>query len=140
MIYNKNTNCTGVIEKITVTDDSFKLTVNRNPSIDGRIGCGAGYDVKLSNDKNSFSCKFNNSKAAGEAQPNPEDILECVISDAYAYICAKDFYDFCSEFGYEPDKKAEKIYNSCKRTADNLSKMFTEKEMEKIDNWLRKRC
>lgn len=53
--------------------------------------------------------------------------LECFLSDASCYDCARDFEDFCSELGYdriEDYKQARAAYNGCKRHSAAASRVF----------------
>lgn len=48
------------------------------------------------------------------ADPDAEGVLDCLISDATAYDNARDFEDFCAEFGYDTDsRRAERTYREC---------------------------
>jgi hypothetical protein len=53
--------------------------------------------------------------------PKLEDILDCVSSDSLSYENARNFEDFCNEFGYDINsRKAEKIYQACAEQAKEL--------------------
>ena len=57
------------------------------------------------------------------------EVLDCIISDAQAYDNARDFSDFCSEFGYDAEPlgaypRIMRIYNACKRTGDRLRRFL----------------
>lgn len=47
----------------------------------------------------------------------PVDLLgafRCMLSDAESYLSARDFADFCAEFGYNEDSRnAERIFRAC---------------------------
>lgn len=66
-----------------------------------------------------------------------EEIIESLLLDADAYNNARNFEDFCFEFGYNSDSiKALKVYNACKKQADKLSRLFTNAEVEQLRNEL----
>jgi hypothetical protein len=73
-------------------------------------------------------------------QPNPKDIIYCLLLDASSYDNANNIEDFANEFGYELyddygygyNKETEKVYKACKKTSDAMHRMFTEEEMESI--------
>jgi len=47
-----------------------------------------------------------------ETEPNTCDVLSCLASDVTGYEEAKDFEEWCDEYGYDTDsRKAEKAYN-----------------------------
>lgn len=62
------------------------------------------------------------------AAPTAYSILSCLTK----YDCGS-FKDFCSEFGYDTDsKKAEKTYNAVKDEYTNVCALFTDKEIEQL--------
>jgi len=57
--------------------------------------------------------------------PQCEDILDCLASDAQGVECARDFEDWASEYGYDTDsRKAEQTFKACQREADKLRKFL----------------
>jgi hypothetical protein len=60
--------------------------------------------------------------------PTAYSILSCLTK----YDCGS-FEDFCNEFGYDTDsKKAEKTYNAVKDEYMNVCALFTDKEIEQL--------
>ncbi len=60
--------------------------------------------------------------------PTSYDVLAC-LQKSPVY----DFADFCSEFGYEEDsRKAYKIYKAVKREWENVNILFTDEEIEQL--------
>jgi len=58
-------------------------------------------------------------------EPTPEDVLECLASDSASIENARDFDDWCSEFGYDTDsRKAERTYNVCQTQAGKLKRFL----------------
>lgn len=63
-----------------------------------------------------------------KAVPNEYDVLACL--EKYD---VGTFEDFCSEFGYEEDSRtAERIYIAVIKEYKDLTKIFTEKQMEEL--------
>ena len=81
--------------------------------------------VKVTNGKKSFSFDFWGSIMHPEISNDQENIfaLYCALSDG---LSAKEgFENFCHEFGYDSDsRKAEKIYNSCKKSLTKIERVF----------------
>lgn len=95
-------------------------------------------DRKRINEKNlsfSIKCKdrdfLNNGKSDVihyPKEPTFYDILACLQKYETG-----SFEDFCSEFGYDTDsKKAEKTYNAVKDEYQNLCALFTDAELEQL--------
>lgn len=56
---------------------------------------------------------------AGE--PETEDVINCLCSDAHSVVNATDFEDFADELGLDSDsRKDERTYNACVKQTDNL--------------------
>ena len=63
-----------------------------------------------------------------DAVPNEYDVLACL--EKYD---PGTFEDFCSEFGYDEDSKtAERIYIAVIKQYKDLTKIFTEEQMEEL--------
>ena len=61
--------------------------------------------------------------------PSVADLLGCLSSEASSYEQARDFADFCSEFGYDTDsRKAEREYHGCGETAKKLRALLVSSE------------
>lgn len=53
--------------------------------------------------------------------PTVESVLDCLASDASGYDNARDFDDWCGEFGFDTDsRKAEACYRTCAEQAKAL--------------------
>lgn len=58
--------------------------------------------------------------------PTPYNVLACLTKSDPG-----TFEDFCSEFGYDTDsKRAERTYNAVREEWYNVSRLFTDKEIE----------
>lgn len=57
--------------------------------------------------------------------PELADVLDCLGMDAASVENARDFADWCSEYGYDTDsRKAHRTYTICKRQAERLRKLL----------------
>lgn len=64
-----------------------------------------------------------------DREPTPEEVLECLLSDAWA--ADGTFEDFCANCGYDEDsRKAERIYYECKRIDKGLDQLLREDRQE----------
>lgn len=62
------------------------------------------------------------------AEPTPYDVFSCMTKNDVGSIL-----DFCADYGYNSDSiKAEKIYNACKEEYDNLCKLYSDEEMQML--------
>ena len=140
----KNTQDNEYLQKVFSRVPDLKMTVTRNSKIDGRMGCGLGYNVKLQVFNRSYNTVFNNSQVEGRKIPNPEGILYCTLSDARCYDDTRNFKDFCDEFGYDEweenrygdiieNKQALRAYNACQRTYEALHRLFTSEQIEQLE-------
>lgn len=128
-------NAEGKLKLVMDICPDLKITITRDSSIDGRMDLGDGYRFKLTRGDRSFSTRYNDSVRNSGKDPNVAGALECVISDMYAYRNTLNYRDFCQEFGYEEDAyRGIRAYNACKRTSEQLGKMFTDNELESIGN------
>lgn len=67
------------------------------------------------------------SKGVGHHGKEPDiyEVLDCLASDAAGIENARDFDDWCSEYGYDTDsRKAERIYHTCQRQAASLRRLL----------------
>lgn len=71
-------------------------------------------------------------------EPNVMSCLNCLLLDMACYESSAGLLDFCTEFGYDEDKKGLKAYNGCKKTAKALHRLFTDDELEEIQEELEK--
>jgi hypothetical protein len=62
---------------------------------------------------------------AHSKEPTVEDILSCCASDSATVENTRSFEDFADALGYDPDsRKAERIYEVCKRQAESLKRLL----------------
>ena len=141
---NKNAQDNKKLQQVFKVVPDLKIYVVRNSKIDGRMGCGLGYNVKLQVGNKQYSSKYNNSQANGYKTPDVEDILYCTIWDAYCYESTGNFEDFCDELCYDRytenrygycvvNRKAMRAFNACERTHIALHRLFTSEQIEQLD-------
>lgn len=62
----------------------------------------------------------------------------CIFLDATSYINAVDILDFRNEFGYKDSKETRRVYNACKKQANNLNGLgFSDDDIFEMCNALR---
>ena len=64
--------------------------------------------------------------------------LDCILLDIEAYENARDFNDFCAEFGYDADsRKAENIYKACGKELEKFNRVVDDDSVrDDIRNWI----
>ena len=73
--------------------------------------------------------------AADKPQEYKNTILDIIVSES---IQLEDFKDFCESFGYDEDsRKAYRIYKKCVRQSEKIHKLFSDSELEQLDEELR---
>lgn len=90
------------------------------------------YSCKLRREHKTYTFPFFDSVANyinGE-RPTKYDVLACL--DTYDYI--DGLQDFMNEFGYEYSKETEKIYRACMKQSEKLHGLFTNEELEKLND------
>lgn len=59
------------------------------------------------------------------AEPQADEVLDCLASDASGYENAQGFEGWCSDFGYSADsRKAEKTYHTVEKQAKKLKALL----------------
>ena len=92
------------------------------------------YEVELNYNGETYTTHYTDSVMAyrnGEGI-DFERVIECLLLDKSAYDSCRDIDDFQSEFGYEKVSECLKAYNSCKETSEGLERLFTEEELEQL--------
>ena len=58
------------------------------------------------------------------SEPTAEGVLNCLVSDTWGIENARNFEEWCSEYGYDTDsRKAESLYRACTRQATKLRQL-----------------
>ena len=141
----QNTQDNEKLQEVFKVVPNLKIHVTRNGKIDGRMGCGLGYNVKLQINGKQYSSVYNNSVANGYGIPEVEDILYCILSDTHCYESTGSFEDFCDEFGYDRyaenhygyyvvNKEAMRIFNTLEKTYNAMNRLFTPEQIEQLDD------
>jgi hypothetical protein len=64
---------------------------------------------------------FSMGRGHNGAAPELADVLDCLASDSAGLENARDFEDWCGEYGYDTDsRKAERTYRTVQRQAKKL--------------------
>lgn len=64
---------------------------------------------------------------------NKFETLYAILTDRRAYRYSRSVEDFAKEFGYTDEEKAREVYRACKRIAHDLERLFTEEELEQLE-------
>lgn len=64
---------------------------------------------------------------------NKFETLYAILTDRRAYRYSRSVEDFAKEFGYTDEEKARKVYSACKKIAHDLERLFTEEELEQLE-------
>ena len=92
------------------------------------------YEVELNYNGRTYTTHYTDSVMAyknGE-DLNYRNVMECLLLDKSAYDSCKDIDDFQAEFGYDKVSECLKAYNGCKETSEALERIFTEEELEQL--------
>lgn len=63
--------------------------------------------------------------SAWTKEPDAADVLSCLCSDATSVENARDFAEWCNEFGYDVDsRRAYRTWQECKRNATKVRRLL----------------
>lgn len=86
-----------------------------------------GWTCTIEYKGNSMEIPFYKGSGHNGSEPELEEVLNCLFSDAYSVLNASDFEDWANELGYDTDsRQAEKIYKECLKIAEQLENVFGE--------------
>lgn len=92
------------------------------------------YRFKLTKDGKTYSGTFGQSitdSRSGKV-PRPYDVLASLSADI-GHGEYQSFEEFCDTFGYDQDSmKAHKIYNAVEKERQGITKLYSEKELDKL--------
>ena len=91
------------------------------------------YKVTLKNERGQYTFKFWDSVHATQnnTKPTQYDFLVCLSCYDYG---EQGFKEFCDAYGYDIDSRtAEKVYKAVVKQEENLKRLFTEKELNLLN-------
>ena len=106
----------------------------KSETISDNYGTRTHYLLELYYNANTYVFDYTDSVMAyknGE-DLNYRNVMECLLLDKSAYDSCRDIDDFQAEFGYEKVSECLKAYNGCKETSEGLERLFTEEELEQL--------
>lgn len=81
--------------------------------------------VTLRGPHGRMSLVFSKGYGHNGAEPTPDEVLDCLASDAATVENTNSFEEWCCEFGFETDsRKAERAYRACVRQAESLKRIL----------------
>lgn len=93
------------------------------------------FKVTIRYNKKQYTCNYMIGSALSENDVNIKNVMYSILMDA-SFACYS-FVDFCNELGYSDDSiKAHKIWLTCVRTNKRMNEMFTQKEIETMQELL----
>ena len=97
---------------------------NSNPNIPDKEMCH--YRITLKNGLNGNKMTVPFSTGTGwKRQPNVEDVINCLVSDASCVQNSRNFENWCSDLGYNSDpRKAKRVYEACEKQTNNLKNLL----------------
>ncbi|MCQ2740491.1 MAG: hypothetical protein MJ237_09770 [bacterium] len=94
------------------------------------------FDVCIETERGEFETEYQCNTLYTE--PNKRDVLECLLSDMNCFEGCVDSEDFIFSFGYDgtPEdlRKGFRAYEGCKATAEAMHRIFTDAELEELQN------
>lgn len=112
---------------IRLTDNDIQF-VDRNPYMADDNWQAHHYKITLRATINGKRKQYTTYFSQGygiDHDPRPEDVLDCLASDASGVDNARNFEDWASEYGYDTDsRKAEIVYRNCERESWKLVKFL----------------
>lgn len=108
----------GITADVEYTDTNPNMEDSRYPMNHWKV------TLRRSNPRRQMTVLFSTGLGIS-GQPDADDVLNCIISDAAGIENAQGFEDWASEYGYDEDsRKAERIYKACQREARKLSQFL----------------
>lgn len=92
---------------------------------------GNEYSVVLKYNGNSITMLYHDNY---KNESGKNEFLYALLLDGLAYENCYNLADFMDEFGYDYDNldKAKKAYKACERQCKKLHRLFTEEEIEQL--------
>ena len=85
------------------------------------------YRLTISNGSEQFTSTFTDSlyNTYNNTKSSNFEMLYCIVVDAQCYEQNRTFEDFCDAICYDlEDKRARKCYEGCRRTYENIERLF----------------
>lgn len=85
------------------------------------------YKLTISNGSEQFTSTFTDSlyNTYNNTKSSNFEMLYCIVVDAQCYEQSRTFEDFCDNVCYYlEDKRARKCYEGCRRTYENIERLF----------------
>ena len=95
-----------------------------------RFDCAIQYGTNCEPYKFDYQCN------TAHTMPNIKDVMYSLLLDAWAYDDAENVFEFAEELGYDITDdydKITKMYDACRNTRNALHRMFTDAELEVLD-------
>lgn len=124
-----------------IKDNNISLDVIRhheNPSMPESRDMDH-WKVTLKRGRKRMTLYFSKGYGHHGEQPETDEVLDCLASDAAGIENAGSLEDWCGEYGYDADSRtAERIYKTCQHQAGRLRR-FLGDEYETL-LWDTERC
>ena len=86
--------------------------------------------VTLKRSRKRMILYFSKGSGHGGAEPQVEEVLDCLASDA---MVPEDFEEFCMEIGYDEDsRRAERIHKQCLAQTEQLRDFLGNDVLEEL--------
>jgi hypothetical protein len=87
--------------------------------------------VTLRRPGHKMTVYFSMGRGHNGKSPKAADVLDCLASDSSSIENAKDFADWCSDYGYDTDSRsAHRTFTVCRRQAERLKKFIGDRYQE----------
>ena len=102
--------------------------------IQDSLGLRTQYTIEMTYNGESYDFEFTDSvNAYRNSEPlHYDEVMECLLSDAAAYMNCSSIDDFQDEFGYERVSECLRVYEGCKKTAEAFQRIFTGEELDEL--------
>lgn len=119
---------------MSVSLDHFTATATRRAPNEAWGTANNGWTVTLKNGRgNRYTVPFFKGVGLPDEAPTALEVLECLARDAAGYRDARNFAEWCSDYGYSDDSRAAlKTFNACRRVSDRLESFTTPEEFDAL--------
>lgn len=92
------------------------------------------YKVLIGYDGKQMTVPFYMGSAL-EREPEKDEVLHALVTDALCVSAFPDLPSFMDEFGYKDYRQGEKTFRTCQKNSERLSRMFGEDLPELIKRY-----